>query len=193
MTDNYTASLAALGKTAASLKAYIDGCEDARYYGGPTIEPPNPINRVTASEHARDIARFVDAAQEKTEQTAAIAQYNGDLAYKAQAEVERLRGLLYTAETADFIKGVMFEAGHQVDRWATSHDAGKGPLDWFWLIGYLAQKAAAAELAGDIDKAKHHTISTAAALANWHRHLSGTETTMRPGMDPVARGIEARS
>ncbi len=43
--------------------------------------------------------------------------------------------------------------------------------DWFWLIGYLAGKALMHALAGDRDKAKHHTISTAAALLNWHRAM----------------------
>lgn len=54
----------------------------------------------------------------------------------------------------------------------------------------LGGKALAAAKAGDRDKALHHTISSAAALANWHAALSGASTTMRPGVDPVARGIE---
>ena len=44
--------------------------------------------------------------------------------------------------------------------------------------------------AGETEKALHHTISSAAALANWHAALSGASTDMRPGIDPVARGIE---
>jgi hypothetical protein len=61
-------------------------------------------------------------------------------------------------------------------------DMTKTPWDWFWLIGYLAQKASAAEVAGDKDKAMHHTISTSAALLNWHRAMSGESRAMRPGI-----------
>jgi hypothetical protein len=105
---------------------------------------------------------------------------------------ERLRirdEIVNTPETADFMVGVPLEALHQRERWGAAHDAGKTALDWYWLLGYLGQKAARAAEAGDIDKAKHHTISTAAALANWHAALSGADTAMRPGIDPVEHGI----
>lgn len=103
-------------------------------------------------------------------------------------EVERLREeirveIVNTPETADFMAGVPLEAAHQRERWAAPHDAGKTPFDWFWLIGYLAQKAATAQTAGDLTKAQHHTISTGAALANWHAQISGL-TDMRPGIGP---------
>ncbi len=118
-------------------------------------------------------------------------EYYGTLverAVKAEDEVERLQALLNTPETADFIKGVPIEAAHQRERWGTDHDAGKAPLDWFWLIGYLAQKAAMSAIAGDAEKAKHHTISTAAALANWHLQLAGGDNRMRPGIaEPLTK------
>lgn len=97
-------------------------------------------------------------------------------------EVERLDRLLNSPELLDFMKGVPLEAAHQRERWGSEHDAGKTPLDWFWLIGYLAQKAAYAQILGDSDKAKHHTISTAGALANWHAAIIGADTSMRPGI-----------
>jgi len=97
---------------------------------------------------------------------------------------ETLRHAVSTPETAEFMAGVPLEAAHQRDRWPTDHDAGKSPFDWFWLIGYLAQKAAASAVAGDIEKAKHHTISTAGALANWHAALTGADNQMRPGIEP---------
>lgn len=100
-----------------------------------------------------------------------------------RAERDRMREALNTPEVEDFTKAVVSEAQHQRERWGSSHDAGKQPLDWFWLIGYLAQKAATAAMAGDAHKAKHHTISTAAALANWHAAISGQHTEMRPGID----------
>jgi len=112
-----------------------------------------------------------------------------------QAEVERLRddarsAVVNTPETADFMAGVPLEAAHQRDRWGSSHDAGKSPFDWFWLIGYLAQKAADAHVRGDAAKAQHHTISTAAALANWHAAIAGVDTSMRPGIAEPA--LEAK-
>jgi hypothetical protein len=99
-------------------------------------------------------------------------------------ERERLHALLNTPELADFAKAVVREAAHQRERWGAKHDAGKTPWDWFWLIGYLAQKAGDAAIRGDNAKALHHTISTAAALANWHARILGAHTAMRPGIAP---------
>lgn len=76
-----------------------------------------------------------------------------------QAEVERLRSALNTPELHDFSAGVVSEAQHQRERWGAEHDAGK---------------ALHAAKSGDTDKALHHTISTAAALANWHASLLGS-------------------
>lgn len=89
------------------------------------------------------------------------------------AENARLRAILNSPVTHNWIEGVRIEAAHQVERWPAGQDAGKSALDWFWLIGYLAQKATFAALAGDFEKAKHHTISTGAALLNWHIHIQG--------------------
>lgn len=108
-----------------------------------------------------------------------------DLAAAAD-EIERLNALLNTPEIEDFIQAIPLEAAHQVERWGADNDAGKTAFDWFWLIGYLSQKAATAAIAGDVEKAKHHTISTAAALANWHKALSGGDNKMRPGIMPPA-------
>lgn len=101
-----------------------------------------------------------------------------------RARVAELEAILNAPELHDFAKGVVLEAGHQRERWGSDHDAGKAPLDWFWLIGFLAQKAATAHQGGDTYKALHHTISTAAAMANWHAAISGAHTAMRPGIDP---------
>ena len=89
---------------------------------------------------------------------------------------------LNVPETKDFLRGIEREAAHQRFRWGADHDEGKSAYDWFWLIGYLAQKAADAALRGDVEKAKHHTISTAAVFANWHLRLCGVDTSMRPGI-----------
>lgn len=107
-------------------------------------------------------------------------------------------------ELHDFLAGVEREVLHQRARWESDHDAGKTPADWYWLVGYLAGKALShhaeamrLELAlgpdptglvrGSIqhhrEKAVHHAITTAAALANWHAYALGTYKRMRPGIE----------
>ena len=65
------------------------------------------------------------------------------------AEVERLKAERDTPQITNFVESVRLEAAHQRARWGFDHDAGKSPYDWFWLIGYLAQKAADAAVRGD--------------------------------------------
>lgn len=101
------------------------------------------------------------------------------------AELNRLRALVNSPELHDFARGTVLEAAHQVERWGTEHDNGKTPADWFWLVGYLAGKALHAHTSGNTEKALHHTISTAGALANWHRAINGAND-MRPGIDGAA-------
>jgi hypothetical protein len=132
------------------------------------IDPATCVSEDAANGRALDIAGMFNEAP-------AVA-----------AEVERLKALLNTPEVEDFVKGAALEAGHQRQRWPSDHDVGKTPFDWFWLVGYLAQKAAAAAVSGDVEKAKHHTISTAAVLANWHLALTGADTSMRPGIKAPA-------
>lgn len=108
------------------------------------------------------------------------------------AERDALHKLLNTPEFHDFLKGVPLEAAHQVQRWGSEHDAGKSCLDWFWLIGYLAQRIVEYDKAGNRDKALHHCVTTAAALMNWHSALehryNGKPYPMVPGHAPsVAR------
>ena len=104
-------------------------------------------------------------------------------------EIQTLAEYLNTPELNDFTVGVVAEARHQRARWSSEHDAGKEPQDWFWLLGYLAGKALKAHSSGDTEKALHHTISSAAALANWHAAILGASTQMRQGIDPVKRGV----
>lgn len=101
---------------------------------------------------------------------------------RLQREVEYLTQLLNTPINHEWFEGVQREIGHQLQRWASEHDSGKTPADWFWLIGYLSQKAMMAQLAGDTEKAVHHTITTGAALFHWHRSITGENTQMRPGI-----------
>lgn len=92
-----------------------------------------------------------------------------------EAEVARLKGLINTPHTHNFITAVKMEAAYQVEQRYTE-DIKKSPFDWFWTLGYLSQKAAAAAEAGDLEKAKHHTISSAAMLLNWYSILGKGET-----------------
>jgi hypothetical protein len=100
----------------------------------------------------------------------------------ARSELHALKSIINTPETEDFDKGVPLEATHQIQRWGAAHDAGKQPEDWFWLCGYLAGKALSSFKAGDVEKAKHHCISTAAAMRNWHKAIATGESAMRPGI-----------
>lgn len=90
---------------------------------------------------------------------------------QAHEDIERLKALLNTPEVNNFVDGVVSEAQHQRVRWGLEHDRNKSPADWFWLIGYLAQKAMTYHQAGNFEKAKHHIISTAAAMALWHEFV----------------------
>jgi hypothetical protein len=101
---------------------------------------------------------------------------------KLRAEIDRINSILNAPEINNFVNGAALEAAHQRDRWGTASDAGKTPADWFWLIGYLAGKALHAHTAGNLDKALHHTITTAAALCNWHASILN-KTNMRPGIE----------
>lgn len=122
----------------------------------------------------------------------ALAQREAQAQQVNQQMAQAIRTeLLNTPELHQFTEGVTLEASHQRERWGSTHDAGKTPADWFWLVGYLAGKALHAQAAGNIEKALHHTISTAAALANWHAAISGTNTLMRPGINPAEHGIDA--
>lgn len=90
----------------------------------------------------------------------------------------------------NFLEAVKLEAVHQRARWGADHDVGKTPEDWLWLLGYLATKATQAARYDDRPKFLHHIVTTAAAALNWHAHATGEDTRMRPGIDPVARGVE---
>lgn len=108
-----------------------------------------------------------------------------------QAEIERLGTLINTPQLDNFLRAVHIEAVHQVERWGEAHDRAKSQADWYWLIGYLAGKALYAALAGDRDKARHHTISSAAALYNWHCALQGSDVRTLPGRSDVEKIIES--
>lgn len=92
---------------------------------------------------------------------------------------------LGTPQLEDFAQAVVSEAAHQRVRWSAEHDGGKTNADWYWLVGYLAGKCLTSALTGNREKALHHVITTAAACANWHASIVGTDTRMRPGTSPA--------
>lgn len=93
--------------------------------------------------------------------------------------IDTLEALVNSPETEDFDKAVPLEAAHQVERWGTAHDQGKGHEDWFWVVGYLAGKALRSAISGDFTKAKHHAITVAAICRNWHAALVREEAKGR--------------
>jgi len=116
------------------------------------------------------------------------AAAHGDEALnQALTRVQELEALINTPHTDEWFEAVRLEAAHQVERWGASHDVGKAPADWFWLLGYLGQKAMTAAMAGNENKARHHTISSAAMLLNWFRAIVGDSNAMRPGIDAAMR------
>jgi hypothetical protein len=133
-----------------------------------------------AARKAADHIKTVDECSTGLREQLAAAQKRER---EKDLEIDRLHSVLNTPETEDFYAGIELEAAHQRERWGSDHDAGKGHADWFWLVGYLAGKCLTAAIANDREKALHHTISTAAVLADWHRAIKGFGN-MRPGIQP---------
>ena len=88
-----------------------------------------------------------------------------DEADELREEVARLRGLISTPHTDDFLEAVRIEAAYQRERWGEEHDAHKTPGDWLWTLGYLVNKAVH-DIRG---KRLHHIVAGGALLLNWHR------------------------
>lgn len=128
------------------------------------------------------------------------------------AELRKLDALINTPELVDFAKAVHLEAVHQELRWGTPDREGKKPYDWLWLVAHLATRslehhkeaerlksitdklpaeivdvrtAFGEQVAYHREKAVHHTITTAAAIAHWHASVLGKHTTMQPGHAPA--------
>lgn len=102
----------------------------------------------------------------------------------------QLHALVNNPHTDEFLRAVNLEASHQRDRWGEAHDRGKSAENWFWLVGYLAGKCLRAAITGDKFKALHHTISTAAACANWFEAIKKDQTGTGIGHDNDIRPIE---
>ncbi len=90
-----------------------------------------------------------------------------------KAEAERLKKLIWTPHTADFLEAVRIEAAHQRERWGADHDKMKEDTDWFWTLGWLSGKAVRFE---SQEKRLHHIVTSGALLLNWHRYATGEYT-----------------
>ena len=123
------------------------------------------------------LAKAESDAEQALSSSNALDYWKGEIR-KAKAEV------LNHPEISNFVKGVIIEAQHQRERWGSEHDGGKSPEDWLWLIAYLATKATQANRYGDQEKYLHHIITAAAACANWHANVTGSDSSMRPGLIP---------
>lgn len=99
------------------------------------------------------------------------------------AEVKRLRALINNPHTEEFLSAVQYEAAHQRYRFGEAGNRQKSAENWFWLIGRLVGKCLRAAITGDQDKALHHTISSAAALANWYEAIKHDASGSGQGLD----------
>ncbi|WP_186042804.1 hypothetical protein [Burkholderia gladioli] len=94
----------------------------------------------------------------------------------AQAEVERLLAISHTPHNDEFYQGVSIEEEYQ--RQLHGVDDTDARFDWdqySWVARYLLNKALMACISGEGngEKAKHHLVTTAALLKNWHNVLTG--------------------
>lgn len=120
-------------------------------------------------------------------------EHKGHIIPCPRCEAERLDTLINTPELEDFLGGVKVEAAHQVERWGEAHDRSKSAENWYWLVGYLAGKALRSAIAGDREKALHHTISTAAALFQWHKAIKRDTSGAGIGEDEDLAALEDSS
>lgn len=95
----------------------------------------------------------------------------GERINELEIQLKVQRDILDTPVVEPFAEAVALEAKHQIFRHGKEHDIVKDAFDWYWALGYLGGKAARADKDDDVAKALHHTITAAALLANWHRHL----------------------
>jgi hypothetical protein len=113
-----------------------------------------------------------------------------ELLLEQALQAHDLHALINNPHTDEFLPAVQLEAAHQRDRWGEAHDRGKSAENWFWLVGYLAGKCLRAVITGDREKALHHTVSSAAALANWYEAIKRDTTGTGFGQDNDIKPVE---
>jgi len=97
--------------------------------------------------------------------------YTQNYVDELEAENKRLKELINCPEIVDFRHGLCIEAAHQKERWGEEHDQKKSFSDWFMVLNFLLGKLAKAYWDNDMDKVKHHIITSAAVLANFHKEI----------------------
>jgi hypothetical protein len=120
------------------------------------------------------------------ESLTALEEHNATLQRRVElleTEIRRVHSLINSPETENFLEGVKREVAHQRERWGAPHDREKSAEHWYWLVGYLGGKALRAAIGGDRDKALHHTISSASALAHWHAAIASDTSGCGLGRD----------
>lgn len=92
------------------------------------------------------------------------------LAELLEYEVDRLNSLINHPIVNSFIEGFVVEQAYQSEKWDDIDK--RTPVMWLLLIGHLLYKIIEAEESGDLDKARHHTISSSAVLFQWFKILT---------------------
>jgi len=143
-----------------------------------------------AGERKIENLRYAGATYRKAAQAWARRREILEAARQQVADYPRIAALLHSPEVEAFGGGVQREAAHQRARWGAAHDRGKSAESWYWLVGHLAGKALRASIQGDREKALHHTISAAAALAHWHAAIKADQSGQGLGADADLQAIE---
>ena len=149
--------------------------------------------RTIQPERLEELANEIDhrispISERQVDMTATILRRAAAELHDERREHDLLKELLSRPEIDDFQEGVMLESAHQRQRWGDAHDRSKSAENWYWLVGYLAGKALRSAIEGDQAKARHHTISSAAALFQWWRAIAETPNSV--GADVDLAGLE---
>lgn len=175
--------------------------DDVRDFGngftvnGQRVDPSAvTIHRASPNAVQVDVLAVLDGCVEEAQFRGHQAEIIAARAAVVELIVERdrLDAMINNPQTGMFLEAVRSEAAHQVERWGTVHDRAKAPQDWFWLLGYLGGKALAAHNAGDEFKALHHTVSSAAVLANWFAAIKLGKSDMAPGSSDLQAFLDAQ-
>lgn len=158
-------------KLAGSLRQRLRSTERDLAAARGALDTGNEAFRVFREQNNADLRAAVADRDAHAERAAELAK-----------RVTEIETLVNTPRIDDFFEAVRLEAAHQVERWGTEHDAGKDHAAWHSLVATLLAKATLAYWAKDWSKRTHRLISSAAALLNWHRSITGDSTEMRPGV-----------
>lgn len=95
--------------------------------------------------------------------------------------IERLQyldSLINSPEINNFLEGVKIEQAHQTEKWGAENEESKWPAHYALVLDKLKGKMAVAIFDGDVEKYKHHLITTAAVCYNIHRQIDKVGTNI---------------